>query len=247
MPLAPRYVSSVDSGNLAGHLLTLRPGLAALIDAPILNRRWLEGISDTFSDPDRCRRQGFAGDRSPIRAVRNGARIGGRLPDRSRWPTRGSKWNDWLRAPTMRPHVSPPMPPIGLTNTESEAGILGRRRSRGNARTLRDELDLLAPWLELRRRQERSTRLPGGRHYPDAPRTRGTRRGNCCRQSNAARNDGATPAERALARRRCGRSSREGAERATARMAQSTRLRLQAAHLPRWSTASSSTRCADNW
>ena len=29
-PLEPRYISSVDSGNLAGHLLTLRPGLLAL-------------------------------------------------------------------------------------------------------------------------------------------------------------------------------------------------------------------------
>jgi cellobiose phosphorylase len=47
-PLAPRYVSTVDSGNLAGHLLTLRPGLAALCDAPVLNRRWLEGLDDTF-------------------------------------------------------------------------------------------------------------------------------------------------------------------------------------------------------
>ena len=40
LPLAPRYVSTVDSGNLAAHLLTLRPGLAAALDAPILNRRW---------------------------------------------------------------------------------------------------------------------------------------------------------------------------------------------------------------
>ncbi len=47
-PLIPRYVSTVDSGNLAGHLLTLRPGLAALCEAPILNRRWLEGLADTL-------------------------------------------------------------------------------------------------------------------------------------------------------------------------------------------------------
>jgi cellobiose phosphorylase len=47
-PLQPIYISSVDSGNLAGSLLTLQPGLLALIDAPILNARWLEGISDTF-------------------------------------------------------------------------------------------------------------------------------------------------------------------------------------------------------
>src|SRR5208282_779468 len=40
--------STVDSGNLAGHLLTLCPGLSALVNAPILNPRWIEGLSDTF-------------------------------------------------------------------------------------------------------------------------------------------------------------------------------------------------------
>ncbi|MDQ3189763.1 MAG: cyclic beta 1-2 glucan synthetase [Pseudomonadota bacterium] len=47
-PLSPRYISTVDSGNLAGHLMTLRAGFNALPDAPIVNPRWLEGISDTF-------------------------------------------------------------------------------------------------------------------------------------------------------------------------------------------------------
>lgn len=47
-PLEPRYISSVDSGNLAGHLATLKPGLLALIDAPILNPCWLPGISETW-------------------------------------------------------------------------------------------------------------------------------------------------------------------------------------------------------
>ena len=47
-PLLPVYVSTVDSGNLAGHLLTLRPGLLALPDQPILTARWLEGLVDTF-------------------------------------------------------------------------------------------------------------------------------------------------------------------------------------------------------
>jgi cellobiose phosphorylase len=46
-PLHPAYVSTVDSGNLAGHLLTLRPGLAALPDRPILEARWLNGLDDT--------------------------------------------------------------------------------------------------------------------------------------------------------------------------------------------------------
>jgi cyclic beta-1,2-glucan synthetase len=47
-PLQPAYISSVDSGNLAGCLLTLQPGLLALIDDPVLSTRWLDGIGDTF-------------------------------------------------------------------------------------------------------------------------------------------------------------------------------------------------------
>lgn len=48
-PLQPLYISSVDSGNLAGHLLTLQPGLLALIDAPIPSTRLFDGMGDTFS------------------------------------------------------------------------------------------------------------------------------------------------------------------------------------------------------
>src|SRR5258708_6847378 len=47
-PLNPTYISTVDSGNLAGHLLTLRPGLLALGDDKILGPRWLEGLRDTL-------------------------------------------------------------------------------------------------------------------------------------------------------------------------------------------------------
>ena len=47
-PLPPLYISTVDSGNLAGHLLTLRPGLLALPDRRILETRWFEGLIDTL-------------------------------------------------------------------------------------------------------------------------------------------------------------------------------------------------------
>jgi cyclic beta-1,2-glucan synthetase len=47
-PLLPTYISTVDSGNLAGHLLTLRPGLLALPDHRILEVRWFDGLSDTL-------------------------------------------------------------------------------------------------------------------------------------------------------------------------------------------------------
>ncbi len=46
-PLRPMYVSSVDSGNLVGLMLTLRPGLLALADSPILSPRALDGLQDT--------------------------------------------------------------------------------------------------------------------------------------------------------------------------------------------------------
>ncbi|WP_301101646.1 glucoamylase family protein [Propionivibrio sp.] len=46
--LPPLYVSTVDSGNLAGHLLILRAGLLALADDPILGTRLFDGMTDTF-------------------------------------------------------------------------------------------------------------------------------------------------------------------------------------------------------
>ena len=47
-PLPPHYVSTVDSGNLAGHLLTLRSGLLELADAPLFGRHQFDGLADTF-------------------------------------------------------------------------------------------------------------------------------------------------------------------------------------------------------
>ncbi len=46
-PLLPLYVSSVDSGNLAGHLLTLGSGLRELVDERILAPQVLAGLRDT--------------------------------------------------------------------------------------------------------------------------------------------------------------------------------------------------------
>jgi cellobiose phosphorylase len=47
-PLRPRYVSSVDSGNLAGHLLTLRQGLLGLLDEKIIGSSLFAGIADSL-------------------------------------------------------------------------------------------------------------------------------------------------------------------------------------------------------
>ncbi|MBK8680900.1 MAG: cyclic beta 1-2 glucan synthetase [Bacteroidetes bacterium] len=47
-PLYPKYISTVDSGNLAGHLLVLKQGLFAIPHQPIFRLKLFEGIRDTL-------------------------------------------------------------------------------------------------------------------------------------------------------------------------------------------------------
>jgi cyclic beta-1,2-glucan synthetase len=48
-PLQPMYVSTVDSGNFVGHVLTLRQGLFELLRAPIVGKQSITGLADTFA------------------------------------------------------------------------------------------------------------------------------------------------------------------------------------------------------
>lgn len=47
-PLQPHYISSVDSGNLTGYLMVLRPGLLALPDQKIFSRSMFVALDDTL-------------------------------------------------------------------------------------------------------------------------------------------------------------------------------------------------------
>lgn len=47
-PLRPQYISTVDSGNLVGALLTFQAGLTELIDQPLISLKVLQGIQDTL-------------------------------------------------------------------------------------------------------------------------------------------------------------------------------------------------------
>ena len=48
-PLPPAYISTVDSGNLAGYFLTLRSGLTELIETrPLIDASVLEGLEDVL-------------------------------------------------------------------------------------------------------------------------------------------------------------------------------------------------------
>lgn len=48
LPMPPKYISTVDSGNLAGHLLTLQQGLLELPDQKILPEQVFSGLQDTL-------------------------------------------------------------------------------------------------------------------------------------------------------------------------------------------------------
>lgn len=47
--LEPKYVSSVDSGNLAGHLIVLGNACREIVASPIGNQNWISGLSDTLA------------------------------------------------------------------------------------------------------------------------------------------------------------------------------------------------------
>jgi cellobiose phosphorylase len=68
-PLPPRYVSTVDSGNLAGALLVLRGGLLELVETKVLPPRIFGGLRDTVRvllDVARGVHRLGEGDRTPL-------------------------------------------------------------------------------------------------------------------------------------------------------------------------------------
>ncbi|MGD0815613.1 MAG: glucoamylase family protein [Verrucomicrobiota bacterium] len=65
-PLHPLYISSVDSGNLAGHLLLLSAGLTEYLDQPILGPQVFHGLLDTLGVL-----QELAGDHLSFQGLRN--------------------------------------------------------------------------------------------------------------------------------------------------------------------------------
>ncbi|HHW13435.1 MAG TPA: glycosyl transferase family 36, partial [Firmicutes bacterium] len=47
-PLEPRYVSSVDSGNLVSYLLAVKEAVREWLERPLVDRQTVEGLLDTF-------------------------------------------------------------------------------------------------------------------------------------------------------------------------------------------------------
>jgi cellobiose phosphorylase len=80
-PLLPLYVSTVDSGNLAGHLLVLRQALLALPDEPVFRPVFFAGLSDTIAILEEVSR-GVAGRDERAKIVDFKQRLAGDVPRR---------------------------------------------------------------------------------------------------------------------------------------------------------------------
>ncbi len=133
-PLRPAYVSTVDSGNLAGHLLTLRQGLLALLDRPILENRWLDGLGDTLGILEEV-----AGEVAPAALAHFRQALESGLASRPVTLTAARRLLDHLTARTDA---------LGEAlggEAAGEAGWWGGELAR-QSRTLRDDLAFLAPW-----------------------------------------------------------------------------------------------------
>ncbi|WP_416362028.1 glucoamylase family protein, partial [Immundisolibacter sp.] len=137
-PLHPRYVSSVDSGNLAGHLLTLRPGLLALADDRLLPARLFEGLRDTLeivADATAAAARQLAGLRRELDSLCA-------APPGSLAALRSSLEGLATRAAALASAGS------GEAAPDDEARIWAEALA-GQCRAAQDDLMFLAPWLAL--------------------------------------------------------------------------------------------------
>ena len=147
-PLPPRYVSTVDSGNLAGHLMTLRAGLLALPDDRIIDPGgWFEGLSDTLrilADS--------VGGRAPQFLHRLQRELEAAFDSRPSTIAAARQWLDRIDASVTE--IAAQI--AGIPNHDSDGAKASGAETTfwtdalvRQCRMLRDELAFLAPWSAL--------------------------------------------------------------------------------------------------
>ena len=134
-PLVPLYVSAVDSGNLAGHLLTLRGGLLMLGDDPIAGPRWFEGLRDTV----RSLAQSAGASRAPIASLERDVQA-----SCDARPATVAALRQWLDRIDLRVAEAATADAVGEAAGGDDATFWARSLVR-QCRALREELDLLVP------------------------------------------------------------------------------------------------------
>ena len=136
-PLRPAYISTVDSGNLAGHLLTLRQGLLALLDRTILEPRWLDGLADILGIVEEA-----AGDLAP--AALEGFRKDLESASEDQPVSLAAARALLDRLLQAAEQVAGDLANESANQADWWAGALARQ-----CRAIRDELIFLAPWTGL--------------------------------------------------------------------------------------------------
>lgn len=152
-PLPPRYISMVDSGNLAASLLTLRQGLTEVVTDPILRwQRW-EGLLDNLAIFAEALDELVASNPLSIQALQN--RLQGLrtqiLATRETRPSRGSilielRTEQWPALRTeLAAFIEQTDQPISLTTLHHLRTCVDRVEH--HLISMNREVDQLAPWL----------------------------------------------------------------------------------------------------
>ena len=204
-PLPPLYISTVDSGNLAGHLLTLRPGLLALADDRILGARLFDGLSDTL------RILVDAADgaaRARLAAFRKELESACAAPPSTLAAARLTLERLATSAAELVTQIAGSLDVRDDTAPASEANGWAQALAR-QCRAALDDLTFLAPWLSLSARTARAGRVRRQRRNPDAARTGEARGGAVSAHRASARRGGDARAARLAVRTSAARHRRE--------------------------------------
>ncbi|TAJ54767.1 MAG: cyclic beta 1-2 glucan synthetase [Nevskiaceae bacterium] len=140
-PLPPRYVSSVDSGNLAGHLLTLRAGLLALPEQAMVSPRLFAGFADALAVVvDALGAPPSAADTAALQNLQSRLDREETLPP----PTLPALWQALLPLAAAADQLAASLAGDPRTAASEAAQALSRQ-----AREALEDLAELAPWLAL--------------------------------------------------------------------------------------------------
>jgi len=175
-PLRPAYVSTVDSGNLAGHLLTLRIGLLEDTEAPLLGTQLLAGARDAvaLALEDLQSEHDSLGPLDAVRELRTSLEAFARFLDSAEDPLDLGRWRSLLgrlaqeaaavedRAAAVDHPLSGDGEPVQWPTTPPERVRASCSDVVRAARGPLEMLDELAPWAHLLEEAPAEARLLPG-------------------------------------------------------------------------------------
>lgn len=185
-PLEPRYVSTVDSGNLAAALVSVTQGCEEIAAGPILPPSLADGFGDLLGLLEEAldrRTSGVDGDlaadldalRATVRGARRAADWGDVLPELeghiAGLEARITTWLGTEESRAVSPEVSPWLERLGH-----------------HLDVVRRSLETLTPWLAPDRRYPGLESLPGNPALDDVP--------SLCRRAAALLEGSGTPEQR---------------------------------------------------